>query len=692
MDAWLQRAMSSAASAMIAGETEGARGIIQAALASATDPASRAELLCLQTRLGPTAGDAYDLVKDVLDTVGQVEQQDPVLAGRLLLELVTLKLYRRDADVLAIAVRAQELTATADRVTRARADCARGLAHVFDSDYDSAHDFLLRSADVIRVGGPPHEVAQLLQEVVLGLASVERYAEALVLCRRHVRAVRAVGADGLLPIVLGYLANTAYFVSDFAQMETAAAEAYAVARGVDQGPIAAYCRGMVGLARTLTGDPEASGAELQASVDELLSTSMRVLAGLPLMGLGLRELTRGDWPAAAECYAQLREFHSVLPPMPGVLHWRADEVEALWRAGRAADARARLVDMQARRSGYGPWEQAVTSRAAALVAATAHEAEESFVDALAHHERSASSFERARTELCYGEWLMAQGRAERARIHLQSAFTTFEELGTTTWRDRARVSLSEAPPARPAQEDGPAPSVRAFGPLTLVHAGVEIPVGLDTQGRLLRSLAAAGGSMHAEHVIDTLWPDADGEAGGSRLRNVLTRVRRSYGPVVIRDGALLRWAEGVDVDVDRFRDLCRRAAGLRSGTEAAELAREAVDLYRDDLLPLERYDADIIATRERMRLRYLSMLDLLAEHEVAEGRVKEAADHLRTAIDVDPLDEARYARLAALLLDQGRRLQARAVLSNAVRAISELGLPVSPQLAELEQRLAQPDA
>lgn len=417
---------------------------------------------------------------------------------------------------------------------------------------------------------------------------------------------------------------------------------------------------------------------------------MVVLAALPLMGLGLRELTRGDWSAAVDAYARLREFYVLPPPAAGTMHWQADEVEALWRAGRVDQARSRLAELAAGVAGYGPWERAVTARAAALLATTPEEAEQSFVDALDHHRRSTSTFERARTELCYGEWLMAQGRAEEASIQLSSARETFDELGTGAWAKRAQALLQGAPVAVPAETDARV-AIHAFGPLTLVRDGVATPVALDTQGRLLRSLVAAGGSMHVEHAIDVLWPDVTGDAGGARLRNVLTRVRRSYGPVVVRDGYVLRWAGGVDVDVDRFREPSRRAAALRSGAEAAGLAREAVALYRGDLLPLERYDADVIATRERLRLRYLSMLDLLAEHDLAEGRANEAAEHLRTAIDVDPLDEARYARLAALLLGQGRRLQARAVLEDAVRVLTELGVPVPAQLASLEQQLGEPD-
>jgi DNA-binding NarL/FixJ family response regulator len=57
------------------------------------------------------------------------------------------------------------------------------------------------------------------------------------------------------------------------------------------------------------------------------------------------------------------------------------------------------------------------------------------------HERSGNPFERARTELCYGERLRRARRRAEARPHLREALLAFERLGADPWTQRARTEL-----------------------------------------------------------------------------------------------------------------------------------------------------------------------------------------------------------------------------------------------------------
>jgi DNA-binding NarL/FixJ family response regulator len=60
---------------------------------------------------------------------------------------------------------------------------------------------------------------------------------------------------------------------------------------------------------------------------------------------------------------------------------------------------------------------------------------------MALHARTEMPFERARTELCYGERLRRARRRAEARDQLHAALETFQRLGAEPWADRARNEL-----------------------------------------------------------------------------------------------------------------------------------------------------------------------------------------------------------------------------------------------------------
>ena len=61
--------------------------------------------------------------------------------------------------------------------------------------------------------------------------------------------------------------------------------------------------------------------------------------------------------------------------------------------------------------------------------------------ALTHHADSVRPFERARTQLAYGEHLRRRRRRVDARVHLRAALETFEDLKAAPWAERAAQEL-----------------------------------------------------------------------------------------------------------------------------------------------------------------------------------------------------------------------------------------------------------
>jgi DNA-binding NarL/FixJ family response regulator len=72
------------------------------------------------------------------------------------------------------------------------------------------------------------------------------------------------------------------------------------------------------------------------------------------------------------------------------------------------------------------------------------------------HESDPSPFQRARTELCYGERLRRARRRADARERLHSALATFDRLGARPWAKRARLELQATGEPAPAPEWGAA--------------------------------------------------------------------------------------------------------------------------------------------------------------------------------------------------------------------------------------------
>jgi DNA-binding CsgD family transcriptional regulator/tetratricopeptide (TPR) repeat protein len=116
-------------------------------------------------------------------------------------------------------------------------------------------------------------------------------------------------------------------------------------------------------------------------------------------------------------------------------------VEATLLSGDREPARTALDALQAFEEGHDPRLLGVLERTRALLAPSPQLADGLFLEALSHLRRHAPPFERARTELAYGEFLRRAQRRTDARVQLRDALATFEGLNTPLWADRARAEL-----------------------------------------------------------------------------------------------------------------------------------------------------------------------------------------------------------------------------------------------------------
>ncbi len=126
-----------------------------------------------------------------------------------------------------------------------------------------------------------------------------------------------------------------------------------------------------------------------------------------------------------------------------------DLVEAAVRLGEPGRAAGPLERFEAWAGRAGqPWADALAQRCRALLAAEPA-AEERYAAALGRHQQDERPFERATTELLYGEWLRRARRKTEARAHLGAALEAFERAGALPWSSRAAAELAAAGAAAP---------------------------------------------------------------------------------------------------------------------------------------------------------------------------------------------------------------------------------------------------
>ncbi|MFE9746325.1 LuxR C-terminal-related transcriptional regulator [Saccharothrix saharensis] len=413
------RLAAAAGAAGAAGQFERAVELADQAWDLVANPVDGARVARIQARLASEQGRSGQAATQLARAVSCAQHTDRELAGELLFNAANNAWAGRDFDLLKdIAVRARDLPGAED--TRAVVKAALGLE---GDDVPGGMAALRGLLDSRYVGGPGNAVTAWWHLILGDDRAAHTWASELE------RQSRAQGALGVLPRALAYLARGRLHLGQHRDARATAEEGLRIARDIGQEFSVGFLSSVLAELAAIEGD-EARCAELAATLTGGAPQSVRAACALALLDLGLGR-HEAVLDRLADVAAGAHRLYSIAS-LP-------DLVEAAARLGRPGVAENAATWYDEWASGTGqPWARAVAARCRALLT----DDERSFAAAVElHRAHEGRPFERARTELLYGEWLRRARRKADARTHLRSALEKFERLGATPWAARARTEL-----------------------------------------------------------------------------------------------------------------------------------------------------------------------------------------------------------------------------------------------------------
>jgi DNA-binding CsgD family transcriptional regulator len=442
--------VAAAQAAFQAGQLDRATGLSDRARRLVEDHATRDEVAVLKGRIEFARGSSLDAYTLLLSAARGMAMRDPRAAVAVLVEAaraawnandlgrhaeateLLAALPRPPGDPLSALVSttlaASDLAAgrIADAVTKMREGtdawlplAATGRVSVLDAEVGQAS---LAHAGFTRVTGDDEVGLKLGTSIV---------AE----CRSHGLAAR-------LPYALVHMAMTETLAGRHSAAAVNATEGLRLASDLGQPIAVCGCESVLAWLAAVRGDQDRCRKLADHAVELSERHELAAIAAVAIWALGLLELSLGRPEQAVD--RLLDRTHGPLTNPATRLSIVPDLVEATTRARRRADeVREPLASYEqwARCTGQ-PWAEAAVHRCHAMLAD--QDAQTHFEEALRLHEQAGPAhrpFDRARTQLLYGEWLRRARRKAEARPQLTAARETFERLGATPWSDRAGNEL-----------------------------------------------------------------------------------------------------------------------------------------------------------------------------------------------------------------------------------------------------------
>ena len=439
----VQRRLAAARSYHLAGAGSHALRLLDEALGATEDPVARADIQHTRGHVMSLRGIAPETRALLVTEARRVEPVSPDRAAAMLLEAATMSIVLGEArESLRLAADAFAMAESPEGPLGRMAALVLGNARILCGDAVEGYP-LVALARPLSESSEPSVFGFAATSLVQAELWVGHYEEALRMLGDLVRRIRAEGAITALPFALQLLGFAHFACGEWRAARAAATESAELATAVGQPALGCMPLVVLGLVAGLQGErgPARAHLERARSIGEEFGLGWtRIMAG---WAEGELELGAGAYEDAIAVLEPTADASLAAGwGEPGVAWWAQDLAEAYIRAGRtrAAEATLDVLEAQAERTGRC-LARAGAARCRGMLAGD-EEFAGHFERALEWHDGVASPFERARTDLCFGERLRRTRRRCEAREPLRRALAAFEGLGAEPWAGRARRELA----------------------------------------------------------------------------------------------------------------------------------------------------------------------------------------------------------------------------------------------------------
>lgn len=440
-----RRLLEAGRDTFVAGESGRALSLLQDALTHARGNVLRADIEHTRGRVEMWSRSPTAARKTLLAAADAIEPYDPAKAALILVDAATTCFREGDPDegvmgpALRISRRAFELGSQVGGEPEAAASGLLGKALILLGRTDEGYPLLLHwQAKIDQIDLPL--AVQLIQCAVVFLW-LEEFDRARKSLERLIERARSASAPGALAYPLCHLSEVDFRMGRWSAAYAGAAEAHELATELGQTVALIYALICLGWVEAGLGREQDCRKHIAEAL-YLYPPFGWTAAGYCMSVLGLLELGLGR---SSEAITQLQMLSRVLEREgvgePALGQFMPDLIEAYVHTGARAEAEEALAGFEALATRTGrTWALATAARCRGILADKDFEG--AFEEALRWHNPTPTPFDRARTELCYGERLRRARRRAEARLHLRSALETFELLGAEPWASRARRELA----------------------------------------------------------------------------------------------------------------------------------------------------------------------------------------------------------------------------------------------------------